>query len=111
MAKRTVELFTAGCAVCADALRIVQSIVCEGCDLQIHDMKSTAGAAKAKQYGVTRVPAVVVSGRLAGCCQQGGINESVLRGSAVVPTEALSKCLPFFAQMGGILGGLLCLIA
>jgi hypothetical protein len=36
------------------------------------------------------------------------LSESVLRESAVVPAEALSKYLPFFAQMGGILGGLLC---
>ncbi len=83
MVKSTVEVFTAGCVVCDDALRVVRKIVCESCDLQIHDMKTEAGAAKAKRYGVNRVPAVVVNGRLADCCQQGGINESVLRGLGV----------------------------
>jgi glutaredoxin 3 len=83
MAKRTVEVFTAGCSVCDDAVRLVRSILCESCDLQIHDTKTEAGAAKAKRYGVARVPAVVVNGRVADCCQQGGVDESVLRDLGV----------------------------
>ena len=79
----TVEVFTAGCNACDDALRLVRSVLCEDCDLQIHDMKTEAGGAKAKRYGVARVPAVVVNARLADCCKQVGVDESVLRGLGV----------------------------
>ena len=83
MAKRTVELFTAGCGLCQDAVRLVQSLVCESCDLQIVELGTAAGLARARRYGVTRAPAIVVNGKLAECCEQGVIREGVLRGLGV----------------------------
>jgi len=83
MARRTVEVFTAGCEVCDDALQLLRTIICESCDLHVHEMRTDTGMAKARQYGVTRVPSVVVDGRLADCCKQGGFNESILRGLGV----------------------------
>lgn len=68
MAKRMVEIFSAGCLCCEEAIQLVRSMTCDSCDLQILDMRSDK-AAQAKQYGVRRVPAVVVNGRLAECCQ------------------------------------------
>ncbi len=79
MAKRTVEVFTAGCSVCDEALEAVRAVVCESCDLQIHDMKTTPAQAKARQYGIKRVPAVVVNGQLAECCQQSAVNVETLQ--------------------------------
>jgi hypothetical protein len=79
MAKRTVEVFTAGCSVCDDAVEAVRSIVCDNCDLQVQDMKTKPAQAKARQYGIKRVPAVVVNGRLAECCQQGGVDVKTLQ--------------------------------
>lgn len=81
--KRTIELFTAGCTVCEGAITLVKSLACPSCDVQIlnvHD-DSTA-AAKAKKYSLQRLPAVVVNGVLAECCQ-GGINEATLRALGV----------------------------
>ena len=83
MAKRTVEVFTAGCGLCDDALQRVRALVCESCDLQVHDLNTSAGIARARQHGVVRAPSVVINGQLAGCCDQGGIDESVLRGLGV----------------------------
>jgi len=84
MKKRTVEVFTAGCPCCDEAVKLVQSLVCPSCDLQIHDMKNDKAAqAKAKQYGVHRVPAVVVNGKLADCCQVGAVDASTLRSLGV----------------------------
>ena len=83
MAKRTVEVFTAGCGLCNEAVETIRGLVCDSCDLQIHDMKSEAGATKAKRYGVTRVPSVVVNGQVADCCRQGGVDEATLRGLGV----------------------------
>ena len=37
------------------------------------------GMAKARAYGVTRAPSVVVNGRLADCRRQGAVDETVLR--------------------------------
>jgi hypothetical protein len=77
--KRIVELFTAGCAVCEDAVQQVKSLVCPNCDLKILDTHADPQAAqRAKSYGIKRLPAVVVDGKLAYCCQ-GGIDPDALR--------------------------------
>ncbi len=84
MKKRTVEVFTAGCPCCDDAVKLVQSLVCPSCDLQILDMRGDKAAqAKAKHYGVKRVPAVVVNGTLADCCQIGSVDAKTLRSLGV----------------------------
>lgn len=83
MAKRIVEVFTAGCPCCEETVKMVQSIACESCDVQILDMRTDRTAqAKAKDYGVKRVPAVAVNGKLAECCQAGVYSE-VLRSLGV----------------------------
>jgi glutaredoxin len=80
MKKRTIEVFTAGCPCCDDTVKLVQSLVCPSCDLSILDMRTdTAAQAKAKQYGIQRVPAVVVNGKLADCCQVGAVDANTLR--------------------------------
>lgn len=79
MAKRTVEVFTAGCSVCDEALEAVRGAICESCDLQVHDMQTKAAQAKARQYGIKRVPAVVVNGRLSDCCQHGAVDIRTLQ--------------------------------
>lgn len=79
MAKRTIEVFTSGCSVCEEALTAVRDAVCESCDLQVHDMHTKTAQAKAREYGVKRVPAVVVNGRLADCCRQGAVDIGTLQ--------------------------------
>lgn len=73
MSKRTVEVFIAGCPLCDETVKLVQELSCSNCDVQIWDLRSElatdAGLEKAAQYGIHRVPAVVVNGRLAECCQ------------------------------------------
>jgi glutaredoxin 3 len=84
MKKRTVEVFSASCPCCDEAVKLVQSIVCPSCDLRILDMRSDATAqAKAKQYGVNRVPAVAVDGKLADCCRQDSVDVTTLRALGV----------------------------
>ncbi len=82
--KRTIEVFSAGCPCCEETIKLVQSLVCPSCDLQVLDMRSDKAAqAKAKQYGVTRVPAVVVDGKLADCCRQGPVDVNTLQSLGV----------------------------
>ncbi len=79
MKMRTIEVFVAGCPCCDDAVALVKSLSCESCDVQIFDMRTDRIAqSKAKEYGVDRVPAVVVNGQLAGCCQ-GSVDAGTLR--------------------------------
>jgi predicted DsbA family dithiol-disulfide isomerase len=42
-------------------------------------MKTKPAQAKARQYGIKRVPAVVVDGQLAECCQQGPVDVKTLQ--------------------------------
>lgn len=42
-------------------------------------MKDPTVAARAKQLGINRVPAVVINGKLADCCSSGAIDVEVLR--------------------------------
>jgi len=77
--KRTVEVFTAGCAVCDEAVQAVRKIACDSCDVQVQDMRTEAAKAKAKKYGIKRVPAVVVNGQLAECCRQGGVDMGTIQ--------------------------------
>ncbi len=73
-AKRSAEVFTAGCPICAETVNLVKSLVCPSCDVQIYDLRE-GGATnecrdKAKRYGVTAVPAAAVNGVLLDCCRR-----------------------------------------
>ncbi|MGH7860375.1 MAG: thioredoxin family protein [Candidatus Binatia bacterium] len=81
MKKRTIELFTAGCPCCDETVALVQSLACPSCDVSILDMRTDEAAqAKAREYGVRRIPAVAVNGKLADCCQVGAVDAGTLRG-------------------------------
>lgn len=81
--KRIIEVFTAGCAVCDDALALVNQIACSSCEISVLDMRDAAVAKRAKQLGIRSVPAVVIDGRLADCCSGRGIDEATLRAAGV----------------------------
>ena len=48
-------------------------------EVHIHDMHQQEVASRAKQHGVPSLPAVVIDGKLAGCCAGRGPDERVLR--------------------------------
>lgn len=81
--KRIIEVFSAGCPACDEAVSTVKSIACPSCDVQVLDMRDPAVAQRARQYGVGRVPAVVVDGELASCCTGGAVDENALRSAGV----------------------------
>lgn len=83
MAKRKIEIFTAGCACCDDTVQLVQSIACPSCEVEVLDMKKAEVEARAKRLGVRSVPAVAVDGTLAGCCAGRGPTEAALRAAGV----------------------------
>lgn len=89
-AKRRVEVFTAGCPICNDTVKLVKSLVCPSCDLKIHDLREGCATNecrdKAKRYGVTAVPAVAVDGVLLDCCRRGPITADLLMAAGIGQT-------------------------
>lgn len=69
---RKVEVFTAGCPLCDPVVKLVKDLACDKCDVTVYDLREGCATnecrSKAEQYGIHRVPAVVVDGKLAECC-------------------------------------------
>lgn len=87
MAKRKIEVFTSGCPVCEPVVELVKKMACPSCDVEIYDLNKACDTnicrEKAKEYGVTRVPAVAVDGKLLECCKTGTISEEALRKAGI----------------------------
>ena len=81
--KRTVEVFSAGCPACDDAITTVQEIACPLCDVSVLDMNDPTVASRAKGLGIKSVPAVVIDGKLADCCTGRGPDEATLRAAGL----------------------------
>lgn len=58
-------------------------MACPSCDITVLDMHEQSNAARAKVLGIKSLPAVVINGKLADCCANRGIDESVLRAAGV----------------------------
>jgi hypothetical protein len=81
--KRTVEVFSAGCAACDDAIQLVNSLACPSCEVTVLDMHDASIAARAKRLGIRSVPAIVIDGKLADCCTERGIDAATLRAAGL----------------------------
>ncbi len=81
--RRVVEVFSAGCAVCEEAVSLVQRLACSSCDVRVLDMTDASIASRARELGIRTVPAVVVDGELASCCEGTGPTEEALRRAGV----------------------------
>lgn len=82
-AKRKVEVFSAGCPACQDAIELVNRLACSSCEVTILDMNDIGVAKRARDLGVRSVPAVAINGRLASCCAAGGVEEQALRAAGL----------------------------
>lgn len=81
--RRKIEIFSAGCPACNEAIQAVNRIACSSCETEILDMHQPEVSERAKALGISRVPAIVIDGRLAECCAAGGVDEQVLRAAGV----------------------------
>ena len=81
--KRKIEIFSAGCAACDEAVELVKSIACPSCEIEVLDMHQKEIAAKAKDLGIRSVPAVVIDGKLADCCSGRGVDAEILKANGV----------------------------
>ncbi len=83
MAKRKVEVFSAGCPSCQDTIALVKKLACPSCEVTVLDMNDIAVAKQAKALGVKSVPAVAIDGQLASCCMGRGADEQALRAAGL----------------------------
>lgn len=60
MLKRQVEIFTANCPLCDEAVRMVQELACPSCEVLVYNLRDDLE--KAQQYGVNAVPAIAING-------------------------------------------------
>ena len=81
--KRKIEIFSAGCSTCDEAVRLVESIACPSCDVTVLDMNDPNVTSRAKGLGIRSVPAVVIDGKLADCCSGRGPDEATLKAAGV----------------------------
>jgi hypothetical protein len=82
MAKRQVEVFTAGCPVCEPAVQLVKETACTDCEVTIYNLNER-GTDKARRYDLKTVPAVVVDGTLVSCCDNRGPNAEDLQMAGI----------------------------
>lgn len=78
-ARRKIEIFSAGCAVCDETVQMVNKVVCPSCEVTVLDMQDSKVAERARGLGIRSVPAVVIDGQLADCCSNKGPDEATLR--------------------------------
>ncbi len=82
-ATRKIEIFSAGCPTCDEAVSQVRALACPSCEIVVLDMKDSTVAQRAKILGVRSVPAVSIDGRLADCCAGRGPDEATLRAAGL----------------------------
>jgi len=85
--KRIVEVFTAGCPICEEAVRLVRSMACPSCEVVVYDLREGCATKecrdKAARYGITRVPSLAVNGAVLDCCRTRPIDRNVLRAAGL----------------------------
>lgn len=83
---RQVEVFTAGCPLCDEAVQLVDELACESCEVTVYNLseqREKTGIEKAKQYGITSVPTVVVNGKIVECCVRPQVSNEALKAAGV----------------------------
>lgn len=80
MVKRKIEVFSAGCPVCDQAVQAIRAEACSSCEVEVRSMSDAGAAEDAERYGIKSLPAVVIDGQLAGCCVGRGLDLAELRG-------------------------------
>ena len=80
---RKIEDFSAGCSVCRETIDMVKRNACQNCDVTVLDMNDAAVAGRAKNLGISSVPAVVIDGKLTDCCAGSGPDEATLKAAGL----------------------------
>ena len=77
--KRTVEIFSAGCALCHEVIDVVRKEAGSSCQIIVRDMMDARVLARAEKFDIRSIPAVVIDGKLASCCTGRGVDIQTLK--------------------------------
>lgn len=72
--KRKIEVYSAGCAICQLVVDAIKAEACSSWEVIVHDMQDSQVARRAMDLGIQSVPAVVMDGKLAPCCEGRGVD-------------------------------------
>ena len=81
--KRIVEVFSAGCVACEQAVALVKQSAGSSCEVTVLDMRDSQVARRAAELGIRSLPSVVIDGKLADCCAGRGVDEQALRAAGL----------------------------
>lgn len=82
-AKRKIEIFSAGCPSCEETVSRIRELACPSCEIEVLDMNEDSIEKRARTLGINSVPAVVIDGKLAGCCAGRGPDENILMAAGL----------------------------
>ncbi|HEX2787554.1 MAG TPA: thioredoxin family protein [Ignavibacteria bacterium] len=78
--KRKIEVFVSDCPICIETVKRIKTEACQNCDIEVLNIKEDKDAlTKSREYNVKHVPSVAIDGKLASCCENGGIDIEVLK--------------------------------
>ncbi len=88
MKKRRIEVFTAGCPVCNPVVEMVKSIANEEYnDVTVYDLIKQYDinecVIRVEEYGITRLRAIAIDGKLLECCKNNAITREDLISSGL----------------------------
>ena len=85
--KTRVEIFTANCPVCDPVVKMVNEVACENCEITTYDLvkqcEDKTCLTKLKEYGIKKVPAIAVNGKLLDCCRDSAITKDDLINAGI----------------------------
>jgi hypothetical protein len=55
-AKRSIEMFSAGCPACEEMVTLVNQLACPSCDITVLDMQDSKAASAQRAWGSARCP-------------------------------------------------------
>ncbi|EAR16204.1 MULTISPECIES: thioredoxin family protein [Robiginitalea] len=80
--KSQVEVFTANCPVCDPVVKMIEELTCDGCEVTTYDLVKKCDdktcLTKMNEYGVQKIPAIAVNGKLLDCCKDSAITKEKL---------------------------------
>ena len=83
MASKKIEVFSAGCPLCHEAINLVRREAGSSAEIIVHNMTDARGFARATALGVRSVPAVAIDGKLASCCSHSGVDIQMPRDAGL----------------------------
>ena len=85
--KRQVEVFTANCPVCDPVVKKIKELACDTCEVTTYDLvrlcEDKTCLDKLDEYGIKKVPAVIVNGKLLDCCKDSAFTKERLMEAGI----------------------------